>query len=129
MGCCIIAITLISQLFGLWRKVRRMLGLPVREWYDEGPDLTASMIWRRRFRTLTSTTAGLSILAALVVGELAFAAVVLPGSNGSLAEHRQHIREAVELVSKYGQWPNLQALVCRSRPAADKAAVASPPQP
>jgi len=25
------------------------------------------------------------------------------------------VREAVELVSKYGQWPNLKALICRTQ--------------
>jgi hypothetical protein len=126
MGCCIIAITLISQLFGLWRSVRRILGLPVREWYDDGPAVTAAMIWRQRFRSLTGTNAGRSILAAMVVAELTFAVVAFPGPNGYIAQHREHIREAFDLASKYGQWPALKALFCRTQPAVRNPASTAP---
>jgi hypothetical protein len=129
MGCCIVAIALISQLFALWRRCRSLLGLPVREWYDDGPVVTASMIWRQRFQAITGTTAGRSVLAAVVVGELAFAAVILPGADGSFAQHREHIREAVELVSKYGQWPNLKALICRTQPPVAASAAPAPAHP
>jgi hypothetical protein len=127
MGCCVVAIALISQFFALWHKLRRALGLPVREWYDDGPLPTAAMIWRARLRTLTSTTIGRSILAAVVVAELVFLGVALPGPHGLIARHRQHIREAFELVAKYGEWPGSQALFCRSPRAAAPASAPQPP--
>jgi hypothetical protein len=127
MGCCVVAIALISQLFALWRKLRRALGLPVQEWYDEGPVPTAATIWRGRFRAIFTTTIGRSVLAGLVIAELVFVGIALPGPHGLIAQHRQHIRQAFDLVAKYGQWPDSQSLICRARPAAAPASTPNPP--
>jgi hypothetical protein len=116
MGCCVIVIALISQLFALRRKMRVALGLPVQEWYDEGPGRSPAEVWRERFQAVTSSSAGRSILATLVLAELTFVAVSLPGPNGLVAEHRQHIRQVVEFFSNYGQLPDSLALMCTLDP-------------
>jgi len=116
MGCCVVAIALISQLFALWRKLRSALGFPVREWYDDAPVPTARAIWLGRIRGLTRSTLGRSVLASLVVAELVFVGFALPGPDGLIAQHRQHLRRAADLLIQYGQWPDTQALICRARP-------------
>jgi hypothetical protein len=127
MGCCVVTIALISQLFALWRKLRRALGLPVREWYEDGPVATSAMIWRGRFRALIGTTRGRSVLAALVVAELTFIALVAPGPHGLIAQHRQHIRQAIEWVVKFGLWPDSRALICRTKSPAAAPGAPNPP--
>jgi hypothetical protein len=116
MGCCVIAIALISQFFALRRKTRIALGLPVQEWYDDGPGRSPALVWRERFQAVTSSAAGRSVLATLVLAELTFVAVSLPGTNGLIADHRQHIGQVVEFISKYGQLPDSLALMCKLDP-------------
>jgi hypothetical protein len=117
MGCCIIAIALVSQLFALRRKVWLLLGLPVHEWYDDEPQPSIADVFRGRLKTMLQSTAARSLFAALVVGELTFAFMAVPNSRSIIAEHRDHLRQAIEFVASYAELPDSAALFCVSKPA------------
>jgi hypothetical protein len=112
MGCCVLVIALISQLFALRRKIRLALGLPVREWYDDGPQASVGEVWRGRFRTALQSTAARSLFAALVVGELTFAIVAVPDSKSLIAAHRDHLRQAIEFITSYAELPDRNSWFC-----------------
>ncbi|WP_293849160.1 hypothetical protein [Steroidobacter sp.] len=98
------------------RKVRRMLGLRVVEWYeDESEQAPAPRpTWADRGRAILATTAGRSILAAAVVGELTFLAIALPGPDGLLAKHRHHIQPVVEFFMPASKLYGEDDAMCRS---------------
>lgn len=115
MGCCVLIITLLSQLFALNRKVRRLLGLPVMQWDEEdAPAPAPRATWLQRGQAVLASTAGRSILAALVVGELSFLAIALPGPEGLLARHRHHIQPVVEFFMPSGTRYDAEDEMCRS---------------
>ena len=106
MGCCVIVIALIGQVFAWRRRIWRAIGLPVSGWDDEEQEPRFAEVWRDRLSRLTSSTAGRAGFAALVCAELAFAVVALPGPNGLIAKHREHFREAVAYVASVGHFGN-----------------------
>lgn len=119
MGCCVLIITLLSQLFALNRKVRRLLGLSVMHWdEDDAPVPAPRPTWLQRGQAVLASTAGRSFLAALVVGELSFLAIALPGSDGLLARHRHHIQPVVEFFMPSGTRNDAEDQMCRSTPQA-----------
>jgi hypothetical protein len=102
MGCCVLIITLIAQFFAWRRRIRQAIGLP-DDFADEGePVPQFGDVWRDRFNRLTRSTAGRAAFAAVVCGELAFAAVALPGPDGVIATHREHFRQVVRYVASLG---------------------------
>jgi hypothetical protein len=104
MGCCVLVMTLIAHFFAWRRKIRQTIGLP-DDFADEAETESVPQfgeIWRDRFNKVTRSTAGRAAFAAVVLGELAFAAVALPGPDGAIATHREHFREIVRYVASLG---------------------------
>jgi hypothetical protein len=113
MACCVLVMAFIAQLFALRRKVRRALGLPVGDWYDEDepqPGLVA--VWGDKLRGLLRNGATRAVLTALVLGEITFVAVAAPGDKGLIAEHRVHARAAWEYVQSFGAYVDVSSLWC-----------------
>jgi hypothetical protein len=106
MGCCVVVMALVAHFFAWRRRIRHIIGLPVSDWDDTESEPRFAQEWRDRFRRLTSSTAGRAGFAALVCAELAFIVVGLPGSNGLIAKHRDHFREAVAYVASVGHFGN-----------------------
>jgi hypothetical protein len=102
MGCCVLVMTLIAHFFAWRRKIRRGIGLP-DDFADEAESVPQfGEIWRDRFNKVTRSTAGRAAFAAVVLGELAFATVALPGPDGIIATHREHFRQIVRYVASLG---------------------------
>jgi len=102
MGCCVLVMTLIAHFFAWRRKIRQSIGLP-DDFADEAePVPQFGEIWRERFNKLTRSTAGRAAFAAVVLAELAFVSVALPGPDGVIATHREHFRQIVRYVSSLG---------------------------
>jgi hypothetical protein len=118
MGCCVLLIALIGQLFALRRKVRQALGLPVGDWYDDEPQPGLFAVWGLRARELLRSAKARAVLAAVVCGELTFVVIAAPGSQGLIAEHRLHARQAWEYVESFGVYTDVRALWCTTGDAA-----------
>jgi hypothetical protein len=113
MACCVLAMAFIAQLFALRRKVRRALGLPVGDWYDEDePQPGFVAVWGGKLRGLLRNGATRAALIALVLGEITFVAIAAPGPGGLIAEHRSHARAAWEYVQSFGAYIDVSALWC-----------------
>ena len=126
MGCCILIMALISQLFALRRRVRQAFGLPVGDWYEEAeqPGLFATLGARaRRIARRGSTRA---VLVAVVCAELTFAVIAAPGGHGLIAEHRLHARQAWEYARSFGRYADVSALWCTTTRTAKDARPAGP---
>jgi hypothetical protein len=106
MGCCVIAIAFIGQIFAWRRRIRHAIGLPVADWDDSEREPGFAEVWRGRLRRITGSTAGRAGVAALVCAEVVFVIVALPGPNGLIAKHREHFREAVAYVASIGHFGN-----------------------
>ena len=102
MACCIVLMAVVSQFFAWRYRIRRALGLPVETWDDEPPSPAFAEVWRARFRRITASTAGRAVLASAALAELTFLAVALPGSDGLIATHREHYRQAVNFAVSMG---------------------------
>jgi hypothetical protein len=118
MGCCVLVIALIGQLFALRRKVRQALGLPVGDWYDDAPQPGLFAVWGPRARGLLRSATARAVLTAAVCGELTFVAIAAPGSQGLIAEHRLHARQAWEYVKSFGVYADVRSLWCATVDAA-----------
>jgi hypothetical protein len=84
-------------------------------------------VWRARFRVLLQSTAARSLLAALVLGELTFAILVIPDPKSLIASHRDHLRQAIEFVTRYAELPDPKSLYCKPRSVATDLAGAPTP--
>ena len=113
--------TFIAQLFTLRRKVRRVLGLPVGDWYDDEPQPGVFSVWGGKLRALAQTGVARTVLASLAAAEITFVVLAAPGGQGSIAEHRVHVRQAWESVRAFGAEVELSSLWCKT---ADKAPAA-----
>jgi hypothetical protein len=118
MACCVLIMAFIAQLFALRRRVRRVLGLPVGDWYDDEPQPSAFSVWGEKLRSLMRKGVARAVLASLVAAEITFVVVAAPGGQGLIAEHRVHARQAWEAVRAFGASVDLSSLWCKT---ADKA--------
>lgn len=117
MACCVLAMAFVAQLFSLRRKVRRALGLPVGDWYDEDvPQPGVIAVWGGKLRGLLHNGAARTILITLVCGEITFLAVAAPGPTGLIAEHRAHLRAAWEYARNFGAQIDVSSLWCAPSP-------------
>jgi hypothetical protein len=114
MACCVLIMTFIAQLFALRRRVRRALGLPVGDWYDDEPQPSAFSVWSAKLRGRMRSGAARAVLATLVGAEITFAVVAAPGGQGLVAEHRVHARQAWEAVRAFGAHVDLSSLWCKT---------------
>lgn len=101
MGCCVLIIALVGQLFTLRRKIRIALGLPVNDWYDDAPEPSAWSVWSEKLRGLLRPGFSRAALLGLVFAEITFVIIAAPSGQGLMAEHRRHAREVWEYVSSY----------------------------
>ena len=106
--------TFVAQLFTLRRRVRRALGLPVGDWYDDEPQPGALAVWAEKLRALMRRGSARAVLASLVAAEITFAVIAAPGAHGLIAEHRIHAREAWEAVRAFGAYVDPSSLWCKS---------------
>jgi hypothetical protein len=104
----------IAQLFALRRKVRRTLGLPVGDWYDDEPQPGVFAVWGEKLRGILRNRASRAVLAAMVSAEIAFAVIAAPGGQGLIAEHRLHVRQAWEYVRSFGVYADVVSLWCKT---------------
>lgn len=105
--------TFIAQLFTLRRRVRRALGLPVGDWYEDEPPRGAFSEWKEKLRTRMRTGPARAVLAALVAAEITFVVIAAPGARGLIAEHRVHARQAWEAVRAFGAYVDPSSLWCK----------------
>ncbi len=102
----------IAQLFALRRRVRRFLGLPVGDWYDDEPQPGLFSVWSEKLRALLRNSTARAVMGFLVAAEIAFVVVAAPGGQGLIAEHRIHARQAWEAVRSFGPYVDLASLWC-----------------
>ena len=114
MGCCVLIITLVGQLFTLRRKIRIALGAPVNDWYDDTPEPSIWSVWSEKLRRWFRSGFPRAALLGLVFAEVTFAAVAVPSGQSFVAEHRRHVREAWEYVSSYRVLSDAEGLWCRA---------------
>ena len=112
MACCVLIMAFIAQLFALRRRVRRALGLPVGDWYDDEPQPGLFTVWGEKLSGLLRNGPKRAVLAALVFGEITFVAIAAPGGQGLIAEHRLHARQAWEYVQSFGAYVDVSSLWC-----------------
>ena len=112
MACCVLIMAFIAQLFTLRRGVRRLLGLPVGDWFDDEPQPGLFAVWGEKLRRLLRNGVARAVLATFVCAELTFAAVAAPGGHGLIAEHRLHARQAWEYVRNFGNYAQVSSLWC-----------------
>ncbi len=103
MGCCVVLMAVIAHFFAWRRRIRRALGLTVEDWDETESEPRFAEVWRGRFDQVTRSMAGRAVLASLVMAELVFASVALPGPNGLIAAHREHFRQVVSYVGSLGR--------------------------
>jgi hypothetical protein len=103
----------VAQLFTLRRRVRRALGLPVGDWYDDEPQPGVFSVWSEKLRALMRSTTVRAVLGSMLAAEITFMVVAAPGGNGLIAEHRVHARQAWEAVRSFGASVDLSSLWCR----------------
>ena len=115
MGCCVLIMAFIAQVFALRRKMRQAVGLPVGDWYDDEPQPSAFSVWGEKLRGLLRVGTARAVLATLVFAEVTFAVVAAPGAQGLIAEHRLHARQAWEYVRNSGSYADISALWCTTR--------------
>jgi hypothetical protein len=104
----------VAQLFALRRRVRRALGLPVGDWYDDEPEPGVFEVWGEKLRGLMRKGTARAVLASLVAAEVTFAIIAAPSAHGFIAEHRVHARQAWEAVRAFGAYVDPSSLWCTS---------------
>ncbi len=88
MACCVLIMAFIARLFSLRRKVRRALGLPVGDWYDDDSSRSAFSIWGEKLRGLLRKGVTHAVLGALVFAGVVLAIVVAAGGGERASGHR-----------------------------------------
>jgi hypothetical protein len=114
MACCVLIMAFIGQLFAIRRWFRRLLGLPVSDWYDDAPQPGLVAVWGLRLRRLLRSGSLRATVVTLACAELSFMAVAAPGGHGLIAEHRLHARQAWEYIQTFGAYAPVASLWCDS---------------
>jgi hypothetical protein len=127
MACCVIIMAFIAQLFRLRRKVRRLLGLPVGDWYDDQPQPSVFAVWGEKLGGLMRSGMTRAVLAALVCAGVAFVIVAAPGGQGSITEHRLHAWQVWEYVRNFDACADVSSLWC-STPEKTPNSTGNPPR-
>ncbi len=78
MACCVLIMAFIAQLFELRRKVRRALGLPVGDRYDDEPLPGLFSLWVDKLRGVLHSDVTRAVLVGLIFATVAIVVIVVP---------------------------------------------------